>query len=116
VIAHPDGSEVLAGNGNAATAGDVLVIYSTGLGAVSPRGVAGAPIAYPPLSNANATVTVTLGGVSLPVLFAGATPGSAGLYQVNATVPTGVAPSSQAPLILTQNGQSSPTGVTIPVQ
>jgi uncharacterized protein (TIGR03437 family) len=116
VIAHPDGSQVLAGGSNAASPGDVLVIYCTGLGTIAPRGVAGAPVAYPPLSWADNTLTVTLEGMNAPVTFAGATPGYTGLYQVNATVPAGVAASSQASLILTQSGRSSPAGVTIPVQ
>jgi len=116
VIVHPDGSQVLAGGSNAAAAGDTLVIYCTGLGALTPRAVAGAPVGYPPLAWANDTVTVTVGGLNAPVLFAGATPGYAGLYQVNATVPAGVAASSQAPLILTQSGRSSPAAVSVPVQ
>jgi uncharacterized protein (TIGR03437 family) len=37
-------------------------------------------------------VTVTIGGVNAPVFFAGLIPGFTGLYQVNATVPTGIAP------------------------
>jgi uncharacterized protein (TIGR03437 family) len=61
-------------------------------------------------------VTATLGGVNATVFFAGPTPGFAGLYQVNVTVPSGIPASAQAPLILTQSGRSSPAAVTIPVQ
>ena len=116
VIVHPDGSQVLAGGGNAAQAGDALVIYGTGMGAVSPRAVAGAPTPTAPLSKSNDPVTVTIGGVNAPVFFAGLTPGFSGLYQVNVTVPEGITPSATAPLVLTQGGHSSPTTVTIPVQ
>ena len=115
-IVHPDGSEVKAGNGNAASAGDVLIIYGTGLGAVNPREVAGAPAISQPLSQTNDPVTATIGGIKAPVSFAGPTPGSTGLYQVNVTVPSGITPSSAAPLILTQGGKSSPATVTIPIQ
>jgi uncharacterized protein (TIGR03437 family) len=73
-------------------------------------------VAYPPLSWSDNTLTVTLEGINAPVLFAGATPGYTGLYQVNATVAAGIAASSQASLILTQGGRSSPAGVTIAVQ
>jgi uncharacterized protein (TIGR03437 family) len=58
---------------------------------------------------------VTLGGVNAPVFFAGPSPGFTGLYQVNATVPTGITPNQQAPLVLSQGGRNSAT-VTIPVQ
>jgi uncharacterized protein (TIGR03437 family) len=116
VIYHADGSAALAGPGNAASAGDTLVIYCTGLGDVTPRLIAGSPAPLQPLSMAIDPVTVTLGGKSVPVSFAGPTPGYAGLYQINATVPTGIAASAQAPLILTQSGRSSPAAVTIPVQ
>jgi len=116
VIVHADGSSALAGPGASAKAGDALVIYCTGLGAVSPRAVAGTPIPLQPLSTAIDPVTVTIGGVNAPVFFAGATAGLTGLYQVNVTVPSGIAASAQAPLILTQSGRSSPAGVTIPVQ
>ena len=116
VIVHADGSQVSAGPGNAAGAGDTLVIYCTGLGDVTPRGVAGTPAPAQPLAAAIDPVTVTLGGISAPVAFAGPTPGYAGLYQVNATVPSGVATSAQAPLVLTQSGRSSPVAVTIPIK
>jgi uncharacterized protein (TIGR03437 family) len=116
VIVHPDGSQVLAGGSNAAQAGDALVIYGTGMGAVSPRAVAGAPTPILPLSKSNDPVTVTIGGVNAPVFFAGLTSGFSGLYQVNVTVPQGIKPSATAPLVLTQGGNSSPTTVTIPVQ
>jgi uncharacterized protein (TIGR03437 family) len=115
VIVHPDGSQVEAGNGNAATAGDAVVIYCAGLGDVSPRAIAGSPAPPSPLSNTIDPVTVTIGGVNAPVFFAGLTPGFTGLYQVNATVPTGIAPNPQAPLVLSQAGRASAT-VTIPVQ
>jgi uncharacterized protein (TIGR03437 family) len=115
VIVHADGSQVEAGNGNSATAGDALVIYCAGLGDVTPRAVAGAPAPPSPLAHTINPVAVTIGGVNAPVFFAGPTPGFTGLYQVNATVPTGIAPSQQAPLVLSQGANSSAT-VTIPVQ
>jgi uncharacterized protein (TIGR03437 family) len=77
--------------------------------------VAGFPAPASPLAKAIDTVTVTIGGVNAPVLFAGPTPGFTGLYQVNATVPTGIAPNQQAPLVLSQGVHNSAT-VTIPVQ
>jgi uncharacterized protein (TIGR03437 family) len=115
VIAHADGSEVEAGGGNSATAGDALVIYCAGLGDVTPRAVAGFPAPASPLAKAIDTVTVTIGGVNAPVFFAGPSPGFTGLYQVNATVPNGITPNPQAPLVLSQGDRNS-APVTIPVQ
>ena len=115
VIVHPDGSQVEAGNGNAATAGDALVVYCTGLGDVSPRAIAGFPASPSPLSYAIDTVTATISGVDAPAFFAGLTPGFAGLYQVNVTVPSGIAANSQAPLVLSQGGRTSAV-VSIPMK
>jgi len=115
-IFRPDGSyEGVAGNGNSATAGDVIVIYCTGLGDVSPRAVAGFPAPSSPLAQTIDPVTMSIGGVNAPVVFAGPSPGYVGLYQVNATVPSGITPNQQAPLVLTQGGRPSLT-VTIPMQ
>jgi uncharacterized protein (TIGR03437 family) len=115
VIVNADGSEVEVGPTVPAKAGDILVIYCTGLGDVSPAAVAGFPASPQPLSQAIDTVTVTIGGVSAQVLFAGPTPGFTGLYQVNAIVPAGVTASQQIPLVLSQGGRTSSV-VTIPMQ
>jgi len=115
VIVKPDGSETEVGGSVSVKAGDILSIYCTGLGDVSPTEVAGFPASPSPLSQAIDNVTLTIGGVNTQVLFAGPTPGFTGLYQVNAIVPSGIAPSQQAPLVLSQGGRISAT-VTIPMQ
>jgi uncharacterized protein (TIGR03437 family) len=109
---HTNGTQNPVDAGHPATAGDVLVIYCTGLGETNPRAVAGFPIPVQPESIVVDPVTATLGGVSAPVQFAGATSGFVGLYQVNVAVPSGIPQSSATPLVLTQNGQASRT-VTI---
>jgi uncharacterized protein (TIGR03437 family) len=96
-----------------ATAGDVVVIYCTGLGATTP------PVATNQTSPAPAAVaaiqpTVSVGGVNAAVQFAGLTPGSVGLYQVNVQIPPGVPAGSAVSLVMTQGGVSSNT-VTIAV-
>jgi adhesin/invasin len=97
-----------------AASGDTVVIYCTGLGAVTPPVPAGAPAPDSPLSQAG-PVTVTIGGVPASVGFAGLSPGYAGLYQINAVVPAGVAPGSQVPVVITVAGQTSPP-VTLAVK
>lgn len=103
-------------NTHPAAAGDVLTIYCTGLGAVTPAVATGvAALGGTNTSVAKNTVTATIGGVSATVLFAGLTPGLVGLGQVNLTVPAGVKAGSSVPVILTQKGVSSPV-VTIAVK
>lgn len=109
---HTDGTQNPVDANHPATAGDVLVIYCTGLGEVNPRAVAGFPIPVQPESMVVDTVTATIGGTNAPVQFAGATSGFVGLYQVNVAVPSGIAPSVATPLVLTQGGRASRT-VTI---
>jgi uncharacterized protein (TIGR03437 family) len=61
-------------------------------------------------------VTATIGGVTANVGFGGLAPGFAvGLYQVNVTVPGGIAGGDAVPLVLTVAGQSSTT-VTLAVK
>ena len=107
VAVHKDGSSGLVGANAPVTAGDTLVIYATGLGDVEPRVLAGVPAGFSPLSTTVTPVTVAVGGVNAPVLFSALTPGFTGLYQINATVPSGVQPGSAVPLVITQGTNSS---------
>lgn len=70
--------------------GDTITIYLTGLGRTSPAVDAGVPAPGDPLASVIVPPAVTLGGVALPVEFAGLTPGSIGVYQINARVPSDV--------------------------
>ena len=105
----------IVGPGNAATAGDVVIVFCSGLGEVDPPVVAGDAAPSSPLSTTADPVTVTIGGMEALVLFAGLAPGFAGLYQINVTVPAGVTPGNDVPVVLSVSGQSSPP-VTIAVQ
>jgi uncharacterized protein (TIGR03437 family) len=105
----------LAQPGSPATAGDAITVYCTGLGSVDPPVPAGVAAPDSPLSVAVNPVSLTIGGVPAQVLFAGLSPGSAALYQVNAVVPAGVTPGGQVPVVMTVAGQTSPP-VTMAVQ
>jgi uncharacterized protein (TIGR03437 family) len=73
-----------------AHAGDIVVIYATGLGRTSPNPALGEIPGYAALILTPATVKVTLNGTAVdPMLikYAGLTPGSAGLYQINLELP-----------------------------
>ncbi len=103
-VTHADGSMVTAAS--PAADGEVLVIYGTGLGTVSPA--AGTGIAAPstPISNTTATPVVLIGGQQATVQFSGLTPGGVGLYQVNVVMPSGLT-SGPVPLTITISGATS---------
>jgi len=97
------------------SAGNTLAIFCTGLGAVDQTVADGAGAPSSPPANTLLSPTVTIGGVPAPLIFSGLTPGAVGLYQINVTVPAGVTPGSQVPVIVTIGGQISPA-LTIAVQ
>ena len=96
-------------------AGDVIEIYCTGLGSVSPNGITGGAASAMNLQTTISQPSVTIGGKTGIVLFSGLAPGVAGLYQVDVQIPQGVTPGDAVPLVLTILGVQSNT-VTIAVQ
>lgn len=113
VIVHSsDFSPVTAAN--AATAGETLSLFATGLGPTRPGVDAGQPFPASPLSLANSPIEVLVNGVSAPVSFAGGAPGSVGNYQVNFQIPDGAAP-GDATVGLTAAFIPGPT-VQIPIR
>ena len=110
------GIETQANQNAPATAGNPVVIYCVGLGAVSPALSAGAITPGSPLSNVTAPVTVTFGTQTVTAAFAGLTPGLAGLYQVNLNVPPGVTPGNQVPVTISVGGKSSSGAIYMAVK
>jgi uncharacterized protein (TIGR03437 family) len=111
-----DSSYRLVDSSNPATAGTtIILIYCTGLGAVSNQPPTGSPALANPLSATTGATTVTIGGVTANASFSGLAPGFAGLYQVNVLVPAGVAASSAVPVTISIGGVTSNTA-TIVVQ
>jgi uncharacterized protein (TIGR03437 family) len=109
-----DGSPAIFSNGQAiagpspAGAGDVLVLFCNGLGAVNQPIDANSLAPGSPLADTTNPVTVTIEGIQAQVLFAGLAPGFAGLYQINIQLPPGLTANASAPLVITVAGQSSP--------
>jgi uncharacterized protein (TIGR03437 family) len=97
---------------NPVAAGGTVALFVTGLGTVTPPVDAGAAAPLNSLSNANATVTATVGGQSAQVLFAGLAPGFAGLYQVNIVVPQ-LAPGSYPAQIMAGGTASNMAPITV---
>ena len=97
---------------NPAAAGSVVVLYGTGEGQTAPAGVDGKLALAAPFPAPLLPVTVTIGGVNAPLLYAGATPSLvAGVLQVNVRVPNGL--SGAQPVVVSIGGVQSPAGVTL---
>ena len=60
----------------------------------------GMPAPFSPLAMTLLTPSVTIGASPAAVSYSGLTPGAIGLYQVNATVPTGVPAGGAIPVVL----------------
>jgi uncharacterized protein (TIGR03437 family) len=84
--------------------GDRLLIYLTGLGLTDPATEAGTPAPSDPLPQAITQPVVKLGGVTLPVSYAGLQPGEIGIYRIDCTVPNNVPEGMEIPLEITQGG------------
>jgi len=102
------GATALADRSNPGTAGEYLLIYCAGLGAVEPAVTAGAASPESPPAVVKQRVTVTIGGVDALVTFAGLAPGFTGVYQVNAQAPEGLTPGDAVTVVITAGGQRSP--------
>jgi uncharacterized protein (TIGR03437 family) len=115
VVVKADTSQFLNDASHPASAGDALVIYCTSLGGVTPTVIEGTAAPGSPAATTTEKVTVSIGGAPAQTFFAGLTPGFAGLYQVNAFVPSGLAPGAAVPLVISVAGQVSNT-VTVAIQ
>jgi uncharacterized protein (TIGR03437 family) len=94
--------------------GALLIVYATGLGAVTPTIDDGAaPGAV--LTQVNTPPVVTIGGVTAPVAFAGLQPQFPGVYQLNITVPPNAPSGNSVPLQIQVGGVVSPASFTIAV-
>jgi uncharacterized protein (TIGR03437 family) len=109
------GAQTYAEPGAPARRGDTIVIYCSGLGPTNPVVAAGVAAPLSPLSRVVSPVRVIIGGAEAAVQFAGLTPGSAGLYQVNAVIPQDAPLGDQVPIVLNVGGLDSPA-VTMAVQ
>jgi uncharacterized protein (TIGR03437 family) len=90
-----------------AKTGDILTFYGISFGKTASGPVPGG---IPSAADAVAgTISLTIGGKPVTPSYVGLTPGSAGLYQMNATIPAGLTAGNKA-VVLTINGASTPAG------
>ena len=102
-----------------AHAGDTVVLYVTGLGVTTPNPAAEEIPNYPAqmIPSTLATLKVTLAGVALDpslIKYAGLTPGSAGLYQINLFLPAGTPADPE--IVVSAGAIGSQAGLKLPVQ
>ena len=114
VATRHDGSVITPSH--PAKAGDVVVLYATGLGqTVPPAGYGELPTAAAPLARI-ADFKVRIDGTAVDpsaVLYAGIAPGFAGLYQINVRLPT--ATGANPELRISVGAAISIPGVKLPV-
>jgi uncharacterized protein (TIGR03437 family) len=104
-IAHA-GTGQLVTTSNPAQKGETVILFATGLGAVSNRPSAGMPAPESPLARTLTIPQVSIGGTLVEVLFSGLAPGFSGLYQLNVRVPAAAVP-GELDVVLQMGGQSS---------
>jgi uncharacterized protein (TIGR03437 family) len=100
---------------NPAKAGDIVSLFGTGAGLITPSATDGA-LTGNTLPKPVAPVTVQIGGKDAVVQYAGGAPGlTNGLLQVNVYIPAGLALGPQ-PIVLKVGSASSPATVTVAVE
>jgi uncharacterized protein (TIGR03437 family) len=119
-----DSTNVIATHGNGplvtktspAKRGEVVVLYATGLGATSPPSIPDQiPKVVAPLADMS-TFQVLLNGTPVDgksILYAGVTPGYAGLFQINLLLPMDAPENPE--IRVTSYGVTSPSGRTLPL-
>lgn len=95
----------------AAKSGDAVELFGVGFGPTNPVVPAGQ--AYSGAAPTTNTVQLVIGGATVTPSFAGLS--EAGLYQINVTIPVGLA-SGEVPLVAAVGGVQTQTGVVISLQ
>ena len=95
---------------NPAVAGTtVVLIYATGLGAVTNQPATGAAAPLSPLARTTTMPVVMIGGAAATVQFSGLAPGLVGIYQINVLVPAESASGTDVPVSISMDGVASNT-------
>jgi len=100
---------------NPALRGSIVALFGTGQGATDPEWPED-ELASPPYPKITSPVTVTIGGQPAEILYAGAAPDLAAVFQINARVPTGIQTGSKVAVLVTIGGVKTQAGVWVAVQ
>jgi uncharacterized protein (TIGR03437 family) len=107
-VAALDSGFHVIGTSNPAKQGQTVQLYLNGLGPVNNQPASGDPAPSSPLATCTSAASVSIGGKPATSSFCGLAPGFPALYQINATVPTGLTAGSQ-PITVSIGGQTSKT-------
>jgi uncharacterized protein (TIGR03437 family) len=97
-----------------ARAGEIIVVYATGLGMTRPNPSPGEIPIYPGLMARLQELQISVGGVVLAadqILYAGLSPGFAGLYQINLRLPEALGPDTEIRAAV--RDQAGPAGMKL---
>jgi uncharacterized protein (TIGR03437 family) len=106
IVVAQDQNYQLISSSNPVARGQVAILYANGLGPVTNPPASGDPALAMPLSQTTAPPVVNIGGQSANVIFSGLTPGTAGLYQIDVSIPSNLTPGSQS-VTVAIGGQTS---------
>jgi uncharacterized protein (TIGR03437 family) len=115
IAAHVDNSVIAPGS--PAQAGEIIVVYACGLGVTQPNPAPGAIPQNAAVIQRLSDLKVYLGGTAIDpasILYAGLTPGSPGLYQINLVLPANLGTDPEIRVAIAD--QSSPAGLKLAVQ
>jgi len=115
IAAHLDNSPIAPGS--PAQAGETIVVYACGLGRTQPNPAPGAIPQNAAVIQRLSDLKVYLGGTAIDaasILYAGLTPGSAGLYQIDLVLPASLDTDPEIRVAIAD--QSSPAGLKLAVQ
>ncbi len=115
VVAALDAGNRVVSTLNPAERGKPVQLFANGLGPVTNQPASGEPALASPLSETRTLPVVTIGGLNADVSWSGLTPTLAGLYQINVTVPQGLAAGTH-PITVTIGGKTSKAGTFLPVK
>jgi uncharacterized protein (TIGR03437 family) len=115
IAAHLDNS--LIAPGSPAQPGEIIVVYACGLGMTQPNPAPGVIPQSAAVILRLSDLKVYLGGTAIDsasILYAGVSPGSAGLYQINLVLPAGLGTDPEISVAIAD--QSSPAGLKLAVE
>jgi uncharacterized protein (TIGR03437 family) len=106
VVASLDQGFQVIGSSNPAQRGQTIHVFANGLGPVTNQPASGEPAPSSPPALTTTTPVVTIGGQQAQVTSSGLTPGSAGLYELDLTVPPDLTPGNY-PISVTIGNRTS---------
>jgi uncharacterized protein (TIGR03437 family) len=115
VAEHADGS--IISPDSPAGAGEIIVLYAAGLGHTAPSTQSGRLVQQAAQITSLSSLQILLNGNPAPaqnILYAGLTPGFAGLYQINLQLPDSFSPNPVIQIVV--GSDSSPATVQLPTR